>query len=285
MGKLADRVWRITVGTLQVSAPMRVSFEIERDLRPSPNKATVKLWNLTRDHQSQIEQAARAQVIVEAGYEQDRGLRQLFRGELFRGRGGAGVGTAGEGAVNAVTTVEARDGGVEFQQARVSQGFEPDVDVATVVRACARAMGVGLGNVDEVLASAELEAGGNTFPEGTVLSGQASRELSRVLEALGLTWSIQHGLLQLLSRGQGLDRQAVRLAPETGLVGSPEVGTRGRVKVTALLSADIWPGRPVVLDSDRVSGRYLARAATYSGDSHGQPWYARCDLAPEGTTS
>lgn len=282
------RVWRVTVGTLRVSAPMRVAFEIERTLRHQPNKAKLSIWNLTRDHQAQIEQAADAQVVIEAGHDDARGLETLFVGELFRARGNANAHGAGaqpairsdRSAVDVVTHVEARDGGRAYQGARISQSFAPGVSVATVLRACAVALGVGAGNVDDVADLAELEIGGDRFPEGTVLRGQAAREMTRVLASLGLRWSVQHGAIQVVAAGGALRSQAVRLAADTGLVGSPAVGTRGRVKVTALLTRDLWPGRIVLLESDRARGRYVCRAVKYRGDSHANDWYAECDLAP-----
>jgi hypothetical protein len=285
MSKLFGRTWRVTVGTLRVDVPMRVAFEVERSVRSTPNKATVQIWNLTRDHQAQIEQAADAQVIVEAGYVSDRGLETIFSGELWRARGSSsgptGIRTERSGAVDAITHVEARDAGVAYQQARVERSFAAGVSVATVLRACADALGVGSGNLGDVADLAQLDAGGTTYPEGTVLSGQAARELTRILDPLGLRWSVQSGALQVLRRGQSLRSQAVRLTPETGLVGVPEVGTRGAVKAVSLLTPDLCPGRPVLLESARVSGRYLVRSVTYRGDSHGQDWYAECDLAPE----
>lgn len=280
------KTWRVTVGTLRISAPIRVAFEIERSVHSRPGKASVRIWNLTREHQSQIEQIETAQVVVEAGYEDDRGLGQIFRGELFRARGRGsppGIRTEAD-TVDAVTLVEARDGGREFQQARISRSFEPRVSVTTVLQALADALDVGPGNLSEVAAVAELEAGGSTYPEGIVLSGQASGELTRILRGLGLRWSVQHGALQILRRGEALQTQAVRLADETGLVGSPEVGSHGRIKATSLLTSELWPGRVVLLESARVRGRYTCRAVKYSGDSHGQQWYAECDLAPAGTT-
>jgi hypothetical protein len=280
---LFKRVWRVTVGTLRVSAPMRVAFEIERTLRPQPNKATVRLWNLTRDHRAQIEGASDVQVIVEAGYEEDVGLRQLFHGTLFRGQGDHAPANRSErDATDVVTYVEARDGGREYQRARIERSFEPGVSVSTVVRACAEALGVGEGNSTEIAAAARLETGDTTYPEGTVLSGQAARELTRILAGLGLRWSVQHGQLQILRRGESLQTQAVRLSPSTGLVGSPEVGSRGRATVRALLSPELWPGRVVVLQSERIEGRYVVRAVTYTGDSHGNDWLAECELAQEG---
>lgn len=282
---LRDRDWRVTVGTLRVSAPMRVSFQIERSLKSKPGSATVKLWNLTRDHQSQIEQAEFAQVVVEAGYKGDRGLETIFSGELYRARGNKRQGIRTErDQVDAVTHVEARDAGRAFQRARIEKSFGPGVRVQTVLRSLADALGVGVGNLSEVEGVAKMH-GGDTFPEGTVLSGQASRELTRLLRGMGLRWSVQHGHLQVLRRGRPLQEKAVRLAADSGLVGRPEKGTRGRVTATALLTPDLWPGRTVVLDSRDVEGNYEIRQVTYSGDSHGNDWLAECELAPFGAAA
>jgi hypothetical protein len=276
------RVWRVTVGTLRVSGPMRVSFEIERTLRHTPNKATCSIWNLTRDHQAQIEQAADAQVVIEAGHEDASGLETLFSGELFRARGNAPptIGTTQTGT-DVVTRVAARDGGRAFQGARVSQSFGPNVSTSTVLRACAAALGVGAGNIDDVADLGTFPAGGDRYPEGTVLRGQAGHELTRVLASFGLRWSVQHGAIQIVAEGGSLRAQAVRLSPSTGLIGSPEVGTRGRVKAISLLTRDLWPGRVVLLESARVSGRFVARAVKYRVDSHANDFYADVDLAPE----
>ena len=276
------RTWAVTVGTLRVSAPMRAAFEIDRSTKHAVNTARVRLWNLTRSHQTQIEQAAAAQVLVEAGYAGERGPQALFSGELFRARGlgrtGAHTQDAGE---DSVTHVEARDGGRAYAQARISAAFGAGVRVETVVRACARALGVGEGNLVEVSAAARLATGDDTYPEGTVISGQVSRELTRVLRGMGLGWSIQHNALQILRNGFPLSTQAVRLAVDTGLVGEPEIGTRGHVKATSLLGPDLWPGRVVVLSSRRANGAYTVEAVKFRGDSHAQEWFADLDLVPE----
>lgn len=279
------RDWRVTVGTLRVGKPLRVAFEIERTLHAAPNKATVQIWNLTRDHQAQIEQAAEAQVVIETGYSSDRGLEQIFTGELHRARGRtAANGQPGirsdAGRTDVVTHVEARDGGTAYQQARVAQSFGPGTRVATVLRALASAMGVGAGNVDDVADVAQLSTGSSTFPEGTVLSGQAARELTRILGALGLRWSVQHGALQVLRGGDALATEAVLLEASTGLIGMPEVGTRGRVKASSVLNTSLAPGRPVLLRSARVTGRYVVHDVKYRGDSHANEWVAECELRP-----
>lgn len=268
------RLARVTVGTLRVDG-LRIAFEIERTLGARPGKANVRLWNLTRSHQTELEQAADGQLVVEAGYESARGLETIFSGRVQRGRGNGGrrTGTEREGQ-DAVTAVEGTDGGIEMRERRVSQSFGPGVAVSTVARACADALGVGVGNLEAALARLDSP----TLPGGTVLTGQAARELTRLLASWDLRWTVQSGALQVLPRGGSLATQAVRLTPETGLVGSPEIGSRGRCRVVALLTPDLWPGRGVLLESARARGRFVCRSVTYSGDTHGNDWHATAEL-------
>lgn len=290
MSALRQRLYRATIGTLQIGAPARVAFEIERSVRHTPNKATVKLYNLSLAHQRQIEQSGAAQVIIEVGHESTgHGLEQVFRGELFRGgRGGTGASASGgAGAapsirsevtpVEVVTHVEARDGGATYQQARTSRSYEPNVAIETVIRALIADVGIGQGNVDDAVASI-AEQGATTFSEGFTSSGQASRELTRVLRTFGLRWSIQHGAFQALAGSAPLNTQAVLLSAATNMVGSPEPGTRGRVKARMLLTPDVWPGRAVVIASARVNGRFVVRGMKSTGDSHANDWTSELEL-------
>lgn len=285
---LFERDWVVTVGTLRVAKPLRVAFEIATTLKAVPNRATVKLWNLTRDHRAQIEQAANAQVVVDAGFIDDGGAETIFSGELRRAHGHHRGAAAQKGGTRSeqtggdvITHVEARDGGRAYSQARISMAFGEGVSVATVLRAAAKAMGVGVGNLDEVSAVAKLLTGADTYPDGTVISGIVSRELTRIAAGLGLRWSVQHGNLQFLKGGAALQTEAVRLSSRTGLVGAPEVGTRGHVKVVSLLTRDLWVGRRVILDSTHVQGRFTAHAVKYRGDSHANDWFSESELVPE----
>jgi hypothetical protein len=278
-----DRVWRVTVGTLRVSKPMRVAFEIERGASQHPNSARVSVWNLTRDQQGQIERASAAQVVIEAGHAQERGLECLFSGELVRGgRRDEGAPGTDRDRVDAVTHVEARDAGITYAQARISQSFGAGASVQQVVRACATAMRIGTGNLDELAALAEHEVGGSTYPEGTTLTGQASRELTRILDGLGLRWSVQHGALHLRRRGEALRQQAVRLATGSGLIGRVQPQTGGRVKARSILNSNLAPNRTVIIESDELTGRFVVRSVKHGGDSHVNDWYSDVELATEG---
>lgn len=269
------RLVRVTVGELRVSSPLQISFDVERSVA-GRGKAKVEIANLGRSHQAEIEASAGAQLVVEAGYEDERGLEMLFSGRVARSRhssSGVTRGTRAEG-LDSVTFVEGTDGGIELRERRVSASFAPGVQVATVVRQCADALGLREGNLEEALAG----VGSPTLPGGTVLTGGAAGELTRLLGSFGLRWTSQLGALQVLAPGAALPVEAVRLTPSTGLVGEAEPGARGRCRVTALLTPDLAPGRPVLLESRRATGRYIVRTARYEGSSTEGPFYVHADL-------
>ena len=129
----------------------------------------------------------------------------------------------------------------------------------------------------ELSADATLR-GIDVYSEGTVLSGQAHHEVDRIVRGLGLTWSVQSGGLQLKRAGQPMATMAVVLSPSTGLVSSPSIDADGYVTAVSLLNPSLYPGRPVDLRSESVSGSYQVRRQTDTGDTAGDDWYSEVTL-------
>ncbi len=272
MARLFGKVWRVQIDTLRFTE-LGLSFSVEKSLRREPNKAVIQVFNLSADHRHQIEQLnttrrrgpGRIRLVLEAGY--GDAMPVIFRGDLRTGL------SHKEEDGTWVTKLEGEDGGRAVLWSRVSRSFPAGTPVTTVVRACAEAMGVGIGNTDEAIAAVTLESGGDSFTEGTVLSGRAPDELDGVLDSVGLTWSVQDGVLQLLQRGRALQQTAVLLTGRSGLVGTPQRAADGTVNVRCALHPDVYPGRQIALDSVNVAGTFRARKCKYTGDSHGNTWY------------
>lgn len=286
--KLYGRRWRVQVGEL-VSTDIDLTFKVTRAHAARPGTAEITLYNLTPAHRAELLKSQRARhwllnapgepdtpgrpgTVVElaAGYAADAPM--IFRGTLRRAT------LARPDATTWTVTITAGDGAYAIRSARVRRSYAADTDLATVFRALADAMEVGHGNLAEALQGAALGRVGSIFPEGTVVHGQAADELTALCRSAGLEWSIQDGHLLVLERGAAIRRQAVVLAPDSGLVGSPERNGRRRAKAKALLIPDLVPGRIVDLQSDIVAGEFRILHAEYSGDTRAGDWYANLDL-------
>lgn len=268
--QLFSRRWRCRVGTLQTTN-VDVTFKIERHLTGRAGTCELKLFNLSPDHRSELHGLPRGTIVqVEAGYAD--GMSMLFRGDSRR------INNRRDGT-DWITEATAGEGEFSIRTARAARSFAPGTQIGEVVRYLAGAMGLdGTGNIASALNGRVLDGLDAILPEGVVLHGHVAPQLSSLLRSLGLTWSVQGGVLQVIPRGGALGRSAVLLRAGSGLVDSPERGQHGIVTAKALLIPDLVPGQRVQLESAVISGLYRIEKVEYSGASQGADWHAQMDL-------
>jgi hypothetical protein len=294
--RLFGRRWQVIIDTLDISA-LHIQFHISKSIKAEPNKCELKLFNLSPDHIAEITKRAKThkdtagnkiegvRLEISAGYTDEMPL--IFRGDI------RDIATVRSGP-DRVTTITGDDGGRGYRTGRISESFGPGASIATVLRKCAEAMGVGTGNIDDFTKRAEIVGLGSAFPYGTVLSGQASKELDRMVRALGLTWSIQNGVIQVQEHGKPLQTSALSLSSSSGLIDTPtvEIDTsvaqpapdakapkkpkpvkpQSILKLKTLMIPGVYPGRKIVLDADVYKGGYALVQCDYVGDTAGNDW-------------
>lgn len=261
--RLFKRKWRVSVGAKSYD-DFDGTFSVKLSLGSKPNTCTLKLYGLSDASAGSI--AHGDLVRLEAGYEQ--GMTLLFAGDVRKLSGK-------KDGVDSIVELDAGDGESRRRNSRVLRSFAATASVDSVVSAIADAMGVGAGNSTEAVTSLTLGQLGRAFPSGVALDGPAVRELTRVTRSLGLEWSVQNGVLQLLGLGRSLNRTAVRLSSDSGLLNA-EI-SKGRLKAEALLIPDLVPGRKVLVDSPSAQGVFRIDSAEYSGDTKGEDWTAKID--------
>lgn len=262
--ELFGREATLTIGTIEIK-DLRFAFSITATLKPQPNKATIQVFNLNPDHRSQIEQLGTVPVRLDAGYKD--GTQTLFLGDLRTCpsmRDGADV----------VTVVESGDGAKAVQKSRVAISVAKGTNTDKVLRDVATAIGVSAGNLNDAVTKIKTSfpGSGSIFPTGTVLMGSAAREMTNICKSLNLEWSIQQGKLQILERGKALAGEAVLLSKYTGMIDAPTVDNKGVLSVSSLLNPEIFPGRLLVLEGDRLHGQYRIEECEYKGDTRGGDW-------------
>jgi hypothetical protein len=294
MSALYGRYWKLTLDKVVIDNTLDIDFKIEKTDKKEPNKAKITVYNLNPDHRgellrmsgTQLDKSKRKPIYVEldAGYENEHGV--IFSGDLRN------IETRIE-KTDVLTVVFGHDGGHKFKTTTIEKSFAKGSPLATAIKACAEAMGVGLGNVNEVSATASIPGLGKTLPHGIVLHGPAHAQLDRLLKSSGLDWSIQDNNLVVTERGKPLNRSAIRLSPETGLVGSPETqvetdvvpgksappASKHGIKCKALIHPGFYPKRKVVLDTENFKNAgYMISSVDFSGQSGGNDWYAEMIL-------
>ena len=162
------------------------------------------------------------------------------------------------------------DGERAFRFARANLSFSPGTAKSTVIRAIALAGGIGVGNVESVIASVP-----GVYSQGYVASGRWSDAFHKVVTGNGLEWSIQDNEVQLIQLNTFLSASIPDITPDSGLVGSPEMGTPEKKGKPALVKAkfllrDVKPGGRFNLRSLRYNGLVGAKKVEYEGDTHAE---------------
>ena len=248
---------------------LRVTFKVVRTLVKDPNTAEITIYNLGPENRARL-QTKDIACSLEAGYVGN--AHQIFSGTLDYGQ-------SAQQGTDWVTTVQSGDGSKKFRSARANISLKGPVSAEQALAAAAQALGIPPGNST---GKGSLRKSLTAFAQGLVLSGKSELQVDKIMRSLGLSWSIQDGVLQTLGPTDVIGGSAVSLQPGTGLLGSPEFGEDGIVKARSLLQPELVPGREVLLSSRQVTpaGRFRVQKATFTGDTWGSAWYTDTELVP-----
>lgn len=278
MGRLFDRVSRLTVSTMDLT-DFRYKFHIEKTIKPEPNHTRIEVYNLSVEHRQMLEQLAPGKKVkgkrsrktspnlhgvipvqLEAGYKDD-GPQIVFLGDLVT------VDSERDGP-DWITTITSGDGARAYRTARIDQSFKAGTPVATAVRSIAKALGLGDGNLNDVVGGLALNGNASVFKAGMVMSGSAARVMTNICRSVGIDWSCQDGALTLVNKEQALAGKAIKLTQNTGMIGSPNVDGDGILKVKTLMIPNMRIGRLIVLDSLLIDGNFRVEKIVTDGDTH-----------------
>tara|TARA_R110001592_G_scaffold124014_2_gene332598 strand:+ start:1093 stop:1935 length:843 start_codon:yes stop_codon:yes gene_type:complete len=261
----------ITVGTLRLEG-YRVTFKIRKTLEREPNTCEVQIFNLSAKNRAAVGELTPSKgakrgipVKIEGGYETTGGPQLLWLGDLR-------TSLSYKEGPTWVTSLSSGDGEKAQQTSRMGQSFGPRTPIATILKAIVGALGIGEGNISRFLGESAGNTGRTAF-SGVVLQGSAAYHLDNWTRAIGASWSVQDGELQLLKDGTTATGRSVLLSPPTGLIGVPVVEADGNLSVTSFILPDVDIGGVVVVKSESVEGNFRIDQAEWVGDTRGQDWY------------
>lgn len=280
MPALFKRAYRLVIDKLLIEK-LDIDFKVTRSLKKDPNTAEINVRNLAENNRREVEEKKIAAVTLAAGYERSPGTPEqegfaetslIFVGDLRTAH------TLREDA-DLITKVSSGDGEKQNKQARINKSYAPGTSVNKIIEDLVRAMGLGLGNLKS-LGKIRFPNAGDTFPNGTVVSGNVGLQLHLLLRSAGLEYSIQNGAIQILARRTPLRGQAVVLSPTSGLIGTPSVASDGIARARTLIIPDLFPGRTVQFRTERVTGFFRVNKAEYTGNTASIEWYTDIEAEP-----
>lgn len=107
-----------------------------------------------------------------------------------------------------------------------------------------------------------------------MISGNPMAELSRILSSKDFNASVQNQALQIRKNGEPVQKEAIVLSAQSGLIESPEVGSDGEITVRALLRPELLPGRKVKIESLVFNGFATIESVRFIGSNFGSDWEA-----------
>ncbi len=248
---------------------LRVAFKITKTLAKDPNAAEIRVYNLAAATRASLPGKG-AKILLHAGY--DDTIAQIFLGDATF------IQHKQEGP-DWITTIECGDAARASAFARVSESFGAGVPIGDVVSKIGKATGLDVSGLAGVTAGLSGQ-----YTQGYTAHGPAIKELEKVLTAAGYELSIQDGVVQALKPGGVTTETVVVLDSDSGLVGSPEMGSGDKKASKPVLSAKsllqpiLRPGRRVKLKSRSYTGDFRAIKVEHDGDTAGGNWYTSLEL-------
>lgn len=268
---------------------LHIGFSIEKDSTKESNKAKLEIYNLSDATRKKIE-LADTEVEIYAGYERAGGAILCFRGTVTYGFT-RDVGT------DCITTLDLADGTVALRDSYCSLSYAPGTSAKTIIQRCANEMGVPVVYGEDV---GELES----YKNGFSFIGQAKDGLTEICDALGLSWSIQNNILNIILAGGTSTNRGLVFSPQSGLVGVPERIIQAEYKsnkenpkkkqkrkakkekprkkagwkINTLLVPSVNPTDMVKVESKWISGWFRVEKVSHRGDYNGTNWGSAMEL-------
>lgn len=244
---------------------LEISFDIEKNLVPSPNPGTIKIWNLSQETRNQLGGLRNARISLTAGYKEER--TEIFTGGIFSV-------FSRPSPPDWITEIRARDGGTHYTTTRLQQSIQIKTSLQEAIQTGLKAAGV---NVRVIKDLPEIN-----FEYGIHMAGSLRRTMNQLTAAHGLTWSFQDEQIQVFQKGGNTGEGILLLTPDTGLVGAPSANLeivagafpKTSVQFQALLNGAIRPGRRIKIDCQTLALECNLYRVKFSGQFSGQNWYA-----------
>jgi len=229
---------------------LRIDFNIQSARQGGLGSAKLTLYNLNETSIGHI-RSRRAVVRVSAGFADGIGL--VFVGTITRSN-------VDDTGVDTKVMVEATDGYGTYSSVRVNRSWSETTGLE-VLRQLAADGGFANPFIGPDIVDVEL-------PDGYTASGLWRTEMNDIVRTLGADFAIDGGVLQVVRRGQAIQRRAIIISEATGMIGIPRETGRNNLTLRTLLNPSIR--RKQIVRIDTQGKEIFARVLNFSHE--GSTW-------------
>lgn len=301
------------VAGIPIRPQLRVKFKVSKSISADPNRAAIKVWNLSKQSRDRAAGVVRRTIDFSSEFAFIDG--RLIEGADLGGGTAESVTTAGglayvklsagynrapsvifEGSSSAldssrdrvdwITEIAAGDGELGTQKGVANKSFGAGTVLVEVLAYLKKTMGFAIGGTALSLANATLPPGilNTTFFAGFAAVGRARDIFDALILSADAQWFVDDGELWIVARDTGvLPGPPVTLSslPDptaARLLGKPRRLESDGVQVRALLNPSIRLGRQVILVSGELAGQYRCESLEHDGDNRAGKFTTTAEL-------
>ena len=203
--------------------------------------------------------------ILEVGYGDI--LEQIFIGDIQRS-------FTKKSGPDFITTMELSDGGKALSESRLDKSYAAGVKLKSVIDDALATMK----EAGEVIIGSVANIKDEIAQNGITVSGLSKKIIDNIVGKQGLEFSIQDNETQILDPATDTGEIAILLTPNTGLIGSPQLGIVDEniegIEFKALIQTTKFrPGRAVKIESKNFTGLIRISKSKFTGDTHSPNWF------------
>lgn len=273
MAELFRRRVEVDVGPagqkgLRFNQGLRVTFDITKGVKDEPNSSEIRIYNVSKETRAFVEEGHK--IRLSAGYQDLFDL--IFTGDVRRS-------TYQFEPPSGFLLIESGDGHLAMRKvvsATLAKGATPQQVLAELEKQALGGVGKGF---KAALTGLKERKQGETIVD---TFQNAAREF---LSADGFDFSIQDGQFQIVKRGEATRESAYVLSAKTGMIASPQLLEKGKIRVSTLLLPGLRPGRKLRVKSrvfDKGERDFVIQKVQYVGDTEGNSWGATMEARPLG---
>ena len=257
---------------------VRISFDIEMTDNRTTNTGNIDIYNLSQETIGLLEQKD-ASCILKIGYD-DKELSTLFIGNIvefeheFTGS-------------DIITKVTCKDGYIPLTEKKLSLSFAADSTSKQIINKIVSELNLTKGDYSKIPSY--------VYKQGFSFVGSPGRALELVLSRIGYEWTIVNNVLVISKENESNNQTIMQLlSAETGLLDKPKRFKDKQIriiktsttkknklldgwKIKSLIIPSIQPKSLIKVESEELNGIFLVKTVRFTGDTHGNSWYAEID--------